>query len=136
MVKKAFDVQDKKRPKLNRYSLSFIMEVVSEVESGKLSISDCNKKYNIIGTHTVKDWLKKYGQLNWIESGEDGLKSKRASMENKELKRLEAENHSLKTKVLVYEKLIELSKRELNIDLKKNFEQKLLKSLKDQEDVH
>ena len=134
MAKKNFEVQNKKKPKLNRYSLSFILEVVSEIECGKLSISTSRKRYNIKGSHTVEDWLKKYGQLNWIEKGEDGLKSKRASMENKELQKLKNENYELQTKVLVYEKIIELSKRDLGIDLKKNFGQKASKSLREQKD--
>lgn len=49
MAKKSFDIQDKERPYLNRYSLSFILDVVSEIENGKISIKKCREKYGIKG---------------------------------------------------------------------------------------
>jgi len=50
-----------------RYSESFKMQVISELESGKLkNISEANRKYGIKGAETVKRWLKKYGKNHLV----------------------------------------------------------------------
>lgn len=45
-----------------RYSESFKKQVVSEVETGKLSKDGAKRKYNIGGSSTVLKWCRKYGK--------------------------------------------------------------------------
>jgi transposase len=46
-----------------RYSEAFKLQVVSELESGKLSsIEEARNRYGITGTLTVKGWLRRFGR--------------------------------------------------------------------------
>ncbi|MGE5795449.1 MAG: transposase [Ignavibacteria bacterium] len=47
---------------LNRYSEAFKRKVVSEIENGKLRISEDRRMYNIPGGLTIQRWLKKLGK--------------------------------------------------------------------------
>lgn len=45
-----------------RYSESFKLHVIRELQSGRLAnIRQANDKYGITGDHTVQGWLRKYG---------------------------------------------------------------------------
>lgn len=46
-----------------RYSEAFKMQVLSELESGKLaSVSEARERYGIRGGATVQGWVEKYGR--------------------------------------------------------------------------
>ena len=46
-----------------RYSEAFKMQLIQELESGKLdSIEHARRSYGITGTTTIQKWLKKYGR--------------------------------------------------------------------------
>ena len=46
-----------------RYSEAFKMQLIQELESGKLdSIEHARRSYGIAGTTTIQKWLKKYGR--------------------------------------------------------------------------
>ncbi len=46
-----------------RYSEAFKLQVLADLESGKLgSISEAVKRYGISGAGTVQYWMKKYGR--------------------------------------------------------------------------
>jgi len=48
-----------------RYSEAFKMQVLSELESGKLpSIREAMERYGIRGSGTVQYWINKYGRNN------------------------------------------------------------------------
>lgn len=42
------------------YSMTFKLQVVSEIERGELSVTGARKKYGIQGSHTVTVWLQNY----------------------------------------------------------------------------
>jgi transposase-like protein len=44
-----------------RYSQGFRMQLVREVEEGKLSCEAVKRKYDIRGGETVRRWVRKYG---------------------------------------------------------------------------
>src|SRR5215212_8667246 len=44
-----------------RYSESFKMQAVREVEAGGISFAGMRRKYGIAGTITVQRWVSKYG---------------------------------------------------------------------------
>jgi len=47
------------------YSLSFKLQIVKEIETGKSRITECCKKYSIQCRSTVVSWLRKYGTFDW-----------------------------------------------------------------------
>ena len=47
------------------YSYAFKLQVVQEVESGVLGINAAQRKYGIQGDGTVRNWLRKFGNLDW-----------------------------------------------------------------------
>lgn len=107
-----------------RYSAAFKQKVVSEIESGKISIEEARKIYDIRGGSTVQDWIKKLGKNH--------LLSKVVRIEMKDerdrIKELEKEIRKLKTtladehiKNIALESLIEVADEHYNIDIKKNF---------------
>lgn len=50
-----------------RYSEAFKMQVISELESGKVrSQSEAQEKFGIPGAMTIHHWLKKYGKQSLI----------------------------------------------------------------------
>ena len=50
-----------------RYSESFKIKVINELESGKFdSISQTQRHYDIKGSNTIKKWLKHYGRNHLI----------------------------------------------------------------------
>lgn len=118
-------------PCSNRYSLGFILQVVSDVENGRISKEECRRKYKIQGKTTVLDWVRKYGKANCSIEKEITMKEnpKKPLTLEEEVLLLRKENRQLKVNLAVHEKLAEIAKRDLNIDLKKNYEQEALKSL-------
>lgn len=49
-----------------RYSETFKLKVVQQIESGKLTISEASRLYEIKGTNTIYKWLRKYGKNELI----------------------------------------------------------------------
>ena len=49
-----------------RYSETFKLKVVQQIESGKLTISEASRLYEIKGTNTIYTWLRKYGKNELI----------------------------------------------------------------------
>lgn len=47
---------------IKTYSTAFRIKVVDEIESGKLSIYEAMNIYDISGSHTIKDWIIKFGK--------------------------------------------------------------------------
>lgn len=50
------------------YSLSFKLAVVEQVEKGEVTCRQATDRYGIQGNATVMNWLRKYGQLDWLSS--------------------------------------------------------------------
>ena len=84
----------------NRYSEAFKLQVVNDLESGKLgSISEANRHYGIPGGETVKKWLIKYGRNHLVpkvicvEKPEEQNQIKKLKSEVKQLKEALADTH-------------------------------------------
>jgi len=104
------------------YAEDFKKEIVSIFESGKLSVIQIEKLYNI-NNKSIYDWIYKYSKFN--EKGSRVVEMK-ASNINK-LKELETRLQELERivgqkqiKIEYLEKLIELADKELGTDIKKN----------------
>lgn len=121
------------------YSMSFKMNVVSEIERGEISISDARKKYGIQGQSTVLNWLKKYGNFDWEYQTPNNMpKSKdQIIMElEQKIRLLEKQNNQLSSQVeradkkaIFFDMMIDLAEKEYNIPVRKNYSPDQLKTL-------
>ena len=50
---------------LKRYSESFKLKIISELEQGKYTKSELTKVYGL-GSGTITDWIKKYGRFDLL----------------------------------------------------------------------
>lgn len=110
--------------KNRRYSEEFKRRIVSEFESGKYSVPGLEKLYGICNA-SIYSWIYRYSSYNEkgyriMEMKKSGT-SKLREMERR-IKDLEQMVGQKQIKIEYYEKMIELAKEELDIDLKKNFD--------------
>jgi len=109
-----------------RYSEACKMQVVRELERGKITQAEASRRYGILGHSTVLKWCRKYGRqrsrVNEIR--------KRNVMEERdvELLRLLNENKALKEELeaarlknVVLETLVDVAERELQIPIRKKY---------------
>lgn len=112
------------------YTLSLKLQVVKEVESGLLSISESSKRYGIQGESTVRKWLQKYGNFDWEnqtslnmpKSPEQkilGLEAKVRLLE-KQKAQLERQNYIADQKAVIFDMMIDIAEKEYSIDIRKN----------------
>ena len=75
-----------------KYSTAFKQKVISEIESGKLTIAEARRIYDIKSQQTIYEWLRKYGKNHLIK------KIVRVEMkdEKDKLKELERQKQSKK----------------------------------------
>ena len=105
-----------------RYSTAFKRKVVEEIESGKYSIGECQRIYDIRGTSTIKRWLKKLGREHLlprmvrIEMKGEPDKIKELERQKRELESALAQAH---LKILSLETMIDIAEEQLGIDIKK-----------------
>lgn len=53
------------RTKDGHFSESFKLFIVEEVESGRITKAEAQRKYDILGHSTVLKWCRKYGKLSY-----------------------------------------------------------------------
>jgi transposase-like protein len=109
--------------KQRKYSEEFKKRLVSDFEKGKLSVPQLEKLHGVPHA-TIYRWIYKFSIFN--ESGFRVIEMKDSS--NKKMKELEARVKELERTVgrkqimIDYlEKMMEIAKDELDIDIKKNF---------------
>ena len=115
----------KKGPPQPRYSEDFKRRVVREFEKGKLNKDQLMVKYGIKGKSRVLDWCRKYGKLAYQTPAQNGRPLKDPQ---KRIKELEKKLKEAELKLKVYDKLIEVTNRELDADIIKKIEAKLSES--------
>jgi transposase len=108
------------------YSLSFKLQVVSEVERGELNYKQANRKYGIQGKTTVAIWMRKYASLEWKQCPTVSNK-KTPEQRIKELEELLARE---KEKVLVLNTVIDVADEMLDANIRKKHLPELLKRQK------
>ena len=75
-----------------RYSEAFKSQVLTEIESGALTIAQARSKYAIRGTNTITTWARKFGRfgivpkLIRVETPNERDETKALKEENKRLK--------------------------------------------------
>ncbi len=113
-----------------KYSIAFKQKVISEIESGKLTIAEARKIYDIKSSPTIYEWLRKYGKNHLIkkvvhvEMKDEKDKLKELEYQKRELESALAQSH---LKNLCLKALIECVEERYEVDVKKTFGQKAQK---------
>ncbi|HWS60870.1 MAG TPA: transposase [Flavobacterium sp.] len=105
------------------YSEEFKKEIVSLFEKGKFSVIQLEKLYDVHNV-TIYKWIYKFSTFN--EKGIRVVEMKESSMRKlseleKKVKELEQIVGQKQIKIDYLEKMIDIAKDELNVDIKKNF---------------
>ena len=112
------------------YSMSFKLEVVTEIESGVLSTTGAQRKYGIQARSTVVSWLRKYGKFDWEnqtpstmpKSQEQLLMELEAKVKllEKQKAMLEHQVERADKKAIIFDMMIDIAEKEYQIDIRKN----------------
>ncbi|MBL7726464.1 MAG: transposase [Dinghuibacter sp.] len=105
------------------YSESFKRSVVASFERGRYSVCQLSRLYGIANS-AIYRWIYKYSTFN--QSGARVVELKKSDMNKTKMleqrvKELEQMVGQKQIKIEYLEKMIELAKSELHIDIKKNF---------------
>ena len=113
------------RTKTGTYSETFKIHVVTEIENGKLSIAEANRKYNIAGHMTVSKWCLKYGKCSSKQKAIKGTYMAREDHEivrlHNEIKALKDELENARMKNVVLETMVDVAEKELEIPIRKKY---------------
>lgn len=106
----------------HRYSQAFKQKVVSEIESGKFTISQAQKVYDILGADTIQKWLQKFGKTHLLNKVIH-IKMKDEKDKIKELERQKRELESAlaqaQLKIITLESTIQVLEEKTDTKLKK-----------------
>jgi transposase-like protein len=114
-----------------RFSEAFKKMVVREFEQGLLNKDQLQRKYGLRGNSTVLKWCRKYGKFAYPEQTSSGRPMK--DPQKQRIRELEGKLRAAEQKLKIYDKLIEVTNRELDEDIVKKIEAKLHKSLQQTE---
>jgi transposase len=109
------------------FSEVFKKQVVREYEQGLMNKDQLQRKYGLGGNSTVLKWCRKYGKLAYPQQSATGRPMK--DPQKLRIKELEAKLKAAELKIKVYDKLIEVTNRELDADIVKKIEAELSRSL-------
>jgi transposase len=113
----------KKIRKSRRYSIEFKQSIINLFERGEYSVPQLEKLYGI-GTTQIYNWIYKYSTFNEkcvrIVEMKDSNQNKVKELQNK-VKELEQIVGQKQIAIDFLEKMIEVAKEDLNIDIKKNY---------------
>lgn len=109
--------------KLRVYSEEFKKQLVSEFESGKHSVLQLEQLHGVPNA-TIYNWIYKYSTFNTkgyrVVEMKESTTSKVSEMQQR-IKELEAMVGRKQIMIDYLEKMMDIAKDELNIDIKKNF---------------
>jgi len=117
-----------------RYSTAFKLKVISEIESGKYSIAEARRIYDIKGVSTIRYWIKRYGKhhlLNTIIRVQMKDEKDKVKELQDQIKALERTLAQSQVENLCLKSLVEVIDEKYGIDSKKNFGSKLPSELQD-----
>lgn len=109
--------------KIRRYSKDFKKSIVADYESGKFSVLQLERLHGVNNV-TIYRWIYQFSTFN--ENGYRVVEKKLSSEEKlknleRKVKDLEAALGRKQIKIDYLETMMEVAKRELDIDIKKNF---------------
>lgn len=118
------------RRKQSDYSITLKLQIVKEVEQGKISVSGAQRHYGIQGRSTVISWLRKYGNFDWEnqtpsnmpKSPEQRIMELEAKVKLLEKQKLflEQQAHVSDSKAIIFDMMIDLAEKEYQIEIRKN----------------
>jgi len=106
-----------------RYSEAFKHKVVSEIESGHLSLSEAKRVYDIPGGGTIQNWIEQLGKsqlLNKVIRIEMKDEKDRIKELERQKQALESALAQAQLKIISLESLIKVAEEHYRIDIKKN----------------
>ena len=111
------------------YSLSLKLQVVKEIEQGKISTSSAQRKYGIQARSTVVAWLRKYGNFDWenqTPSNMEKTPEQRLMELEQEVLLLRKQNAFLEKQVeqsdkkaILFDMMISVAEKEFDIPIRK-----------------
>jgi transposase len=112
------------------YPMSFKLQVVQEIERGRLSVTGAQKMYGIQGNTTVINWLRKHGNFDWEnqtpshmpKTPEQKILELEAKVKllEKQKALLEQQASRADKKAIIFDMMIDLAEKEYKIDIRKN----------------
>jgi transposase-like protein len=118
------------------YSLSFKLQVVEQIESGKLDRLSAHLKYGIKARSTITGWLRKYGTFDWenlsvvtvAKTPEQRIIELEAKVKLLEKQKARAEHLAERAdkKVIIFDMLVDIAEKEYDIAIRKNYTPELL----------
>ena len=101
------------------YTMTFKLQVVSEVEKGELTYRQAQFHYGIQGRSTVLVWLRKHGNLDWSKPSMHHLMSKSKETPAQKIKRLERELSDERLKNTMLNTMIDISDEQYGTQIRK-----------------
>lgn len=99
--------------------------MVAQIEHGKLTYKEAQKRYGIQGRSTVLIWLRKHGNLDWVNLSSSDLMSTEMTKKptlpptpEKRIKALEAELKDANFKAQLFEAMPDIIKTEYGVKQK------------------
>ncbi len=114
-----------------KFSETFKKQVVREFEKGHLNKDQLMVKYALKGKSAVLNWCRKYGRFAYPKSTSTGRPMK--DPQKQRIRELEKKLKQAEDKLVIYDKLIEVTNRQLDEDVIKKIEAKLQESLRKEE---
>ena len=112
------------------YTMSFKLQVVSEIERGELTRSQALNKYGIQAKSTIMDWLRKYGNFDWENQSYKPMPKspqqriieleEKIKLLEKQKARAEHLAERADKKAILFDMMIDLAEKEFNIPIRKN----------------
>ena len=112
------------------YTMSFKLQIVQDIEQGKMSISQVKKVYGIQSRSTIVQWLRKFGNFDWDnqtpsnmpKSPEQKIMELEAQVMllEKQKALLEREAYVADKKAIIFDMMIDIAEKEYQIDIRKN----------------
>ena len=113
-------------PPTPHYSKVFKKQVVREFEQGLLNKDQLQRKYDLGGNSTVLKWCRQYGKFAYASPTANGRPMK--DPQKQRIRELEKKLKAAELKLKIYDKLIEVTNRELDTDVVKKIEARLSES--------
>src|SRR6476660_5955189 len=113
-------IADKRPLLLRKFSEAFKRQIVKEFEQGYLSKAQLHDKYNLKGHATILKWCRKYGRFAYPQNSTIGRPKK--DPQKQKIKELEKKLKEAQEKLIIYDKLIESTSRQMGEDVKKKIE--------------
>jgi len=112
------------------YTMSFKLQVVSEIERGEITRTQALSKYGIQARSTIKSWLKKYGNFDWKNQSTMSTSKnpeqriieleQQIKLLEKQKSRTEYIAERADKKAILFDMMIDLAEKEFNIPIRKN----------------